>query len=277
MVSRWAAKGLLYREFRGVYRFGHRAPSPQARYLAAVLACGPGAVISGRAALWLYGLLRGAAPPPEVIARTDRRHPGILVHRAGLGPADAGRHEGIPVTTVARTLVDVAGDLPMDALALLCHQAQVRYRLTAAAVDAVLARRPRAPGVARLRAILHGDHPLTLSRMERGFLAWLRAHRFPLPATNVGIDRGYVDCRWPEHRLTVELDSYRFHGTRHAWTQDLRRDRAARARGDRHRRYTWADIFEDDTEMLRELDALLPRRGSSAVLSSHGERNTAHD
>lgn len=68
----------------------------------------------------------------------------------------------------------------------------------------------------------------------------------------------YVDCRWPEHRLTVELDSYRYHASRHAWEQDRLREREAYARGDDFRRYTWGDVFEDPGPMLTELRALLP-------------------
>jgi hypothetical protein len=71
---------------------------------------------------------------------------------------------------------------------------------------------------------------------------------------------GFVDCRWPKHRVTVELDSFRFHNSRRAWEQDRRRERAARARGDEHRRYTWHDVFEDPAPMLAELAALLSRR-----------------
>jgi hypothetical protein len=80
-----------------------------------------------------------------------------------------------------------------------------------------------------------------------------------VPITNRHEAEGYVDCRWPEQRVTVELDSYRFHATRKAWERDVRRPRAARRRGDQHLRYTWADVFEDDGEMREELGELLPR------------------
>jgi very-short-patch-repair endonuclease len=79
----------------------------------------------------------------------------------------------------------------------------------------------------------------------------------PLPRTNRKAGAHYVDCRWPEHKLTVELDSYRYHHTRHAWEQDRRRDREARQRGDAIRRYTWTDVFEEPEPMLAELRELL--------------------
>jgi hypothetical protein len=79
----------------------------------------------------------------------------------------------------------------------------------------------------------------------------------PRPITNRVATERRVDCRWPAHRLTVELDSYRYHGTRHAWEQDRRREREAHARGDDHRRYTYGDVFEDPRQMLAELRRLL--------------------
>jgi very-short-patch-repair endonuclease len=121
----------------------------------------------------------------------------------------------------------------------------------------VLARRPKTPGAAKLRLILRGDARVTLSALERRFLELLREHGLPLPQTNRPAGGHRVDCRWPERRLTVELDSYRFHHSGHAWEQDRRREREARARGDELRRYTWADVFEEPDQMLAELRRLL--------------------
>ena len=77
---------------------------------------------------------------------------------------------------------------------------------------------------------------------------------------NRRVDGRYVDCRWPTQRLTVELDSYRYHGTRHAWEQDHEREREARARGDEFRRYTWTDVSEKTAAMLADLRGLLTRQ-----------------
>ena len=82
----------------------------------------------------------------------------------------------------------------------------------------------------------------------------------PPPLTNSPAGGRWVDCRWPEHRLTVELDGYRYHASRHAWEQDRRREREARARGDEFRRYTYGDVFDGPHLMLNELRALLNRR-----------------
>jgi len=250
-------RGDLLREHPGVYRVGHRAPSIEATYLAAVFAAGERALLSGLAAAHLYGLLKGTPPIAEVTARSERRIEGVKVHRCrSLDARDTTRFHGIPVTTVPRTLVDIAAELPADALARACHEAGVRYRTTPAAVEAVLAGRPTSAH--KLRRIIHGDVHVTLSKLEALFLDFLRAEGLPLPVTNRPAGGRRVDCRWPDQRLTVELDGYRFHNSRHAWEQDRRREREARARGDEFRRYSYADVTDDPTFMLAELRPLLP-------------------
>jgi hypothetical protein len=262
-VSREEIKGrvrsrALVRVHRGVYRVGHAAPSMEARYLAAVLACGEGAVLCGPAAAHLWGILKGAAPAPEVTAPTQRRVKGVKTRRARReGARDATKCRGIPVTTVPRTLVDLASLLSSDALARACHEAGVKYRTTPKQVDAVLARRKNAPGAAKLRSVLHGDVHVTLSALERRFLQLLKEANLPLPETNRPAGGRRVDCRWPDHRLTVELDSYQYHRSRHAWELDRRREREAYARGDEFRRYTYGDVFDAPGPMLSELSALL--------------------
>ena len=164
---------------------------------------------------------------------------------------------GIPVTTVARTLVDLAAVLPPDGLARACHEAGVRHRTTPADVEAVLVRCPNAPGGAGLRRVLRGDVHVTLSKLESRFIKQLEAAGLPLPVTNRPAGGRRVDCRWPEHALTVELDGYRYHHSRHAWEQDRHREREARARGDEFRRYTYGDVLEQPKLMLSELRALL--------------------
>jgi hypothetical protein len=255
-IKRRVRKGVLHPEFPGVYRVGHRAPSVESHYLAAVRACGKGAVLSGRAAAHLWGLIKGRAPIPEVTARTKRRIEGIKVRRARAA-VEATTWRGIPVTTVARTLVDVAAVVTAEDLARACHEAGVKYGTTPRDVDAVLAKRPNAPGSAKLRGVMRGEVRVTLSKLERRFLERLEAAGLPLPRTNRVASGRRVDCRWPEHRLTVELDGYRYHSSRHAWETDRRREREARARGDEFRRYTFGDVEEWPAWMLRELQDLV--------------------
>ena len=142
-------------------------------------------------------------------------------------------------------------------LARACHEAGVRYGTTPAQVEAVLARRPNSPGAGKLRRVLRGDVHVTFSKLERRFLELLREAGLRSPQTNRPAGGRRVDCRWPEQRLTVELDGYRYHNSRHAWEQDRRREREARARGDEFRRYTYGDVFEHPRLMLRELRQLL--------------------
>jgi Transcriptional regulator, AbiEi antitoxin len=251
-----ARNGGLIRQHRGVYRVGHRAPSVLATYLAGVLAAGEGALLSGRASAHLWGLTKGRAPPAEITARTERRIEGVTTHRCrSLNATDATTVRGIPVTTVPRTLVDLAAELGPNELARACHEAGVRYGTTPSAVEAVLARRPNSPGAKKLRRVIHGDVHVTLSKLEAKFLDLLSAEGLPLPITNRPAGGRRVDCRWPEHRLTVELDGYRFHNSRHSWEQDRRREREARARGDSFRRYSYGDV-EQPAELLAELRAL---------------------
>jgi hypothetical protein len=262
-IGRRIEKGLLIPEFRGVYRVGHAAPSPKARYMAAVKAGGPGALLCGPSAAYLESLLKCPnPPPPEVWCPTARRVPGVRTRRSRtLDRRDRTEWDAIPATVPARTLVDVAPALSDDELMRAVHEAQVRYRTTPDQVEAVLARIPNPAGARRLRQILHGDTQITLSALERAFLELLRRERLPLPLTNKLFGGRYVDCRWPEHRLTVELLGYRFHSSRHAWEQDHLRAQEARDRRDRFRRYTWDDILRRRERTEGELRELLAGSG----------------
>ncbi|MGZ4200856.1 MAG: hypothetical protein ACXVRH_02230 [Thermoleophilaceae bacterium] len=154
--------------------------------MAAVKACGDGAMLSGLAAAYWYVLIKGSPPEPEVTAPTERQVEGVLTHRAraGIEKCDVARHRGIPVMSVARTLVDIAGRLSDEQLARACHEAAVRFNTQPQEVEAVLRRRPRTKGAKRLRAILNGETPTSLSKLESAFIASLRRNDLPLPKTN---------------------------------------------------------------------------------------------
>jgi very-short-patch-repair endonuclease len=245
--------GALIRVHRGVYRVGHTAWSVKAQYMAAVKAAD--GVIYRRAAGHLLRLLQTPSRP-ELLAPTERRVQGIRVRRGRLDPHDVTEIDLIPCTTVPRTLVDLAGVLNEDELARACHKAGVIYRATPRQVAAVLGRMPNATGAAVLKAVMAGDVKVTLSKLERAFLELLAQHGLPLPLTNKVADGRRIDCRWPRHKLTVELDGWRFHNSRHSWEQGNERERHARRRGDRFRRFTYADVVEDPTYMLGELAEL---------------------
>ena len=251
------AKGLLLREFPGVYRVGHAAPSVLARYTAAVRACGPGAVLS-RA--------RGRAPARNAEgqgARAGGDEPDANVASRGIktrrtrGELQRTVWRGIPVTSPARTLVDLAAVLDAETLARAAHEAGIRHHTTPDQVEAVLKQRRNSPGAAKLRSVLHGHTPVTLSRLESAFLAVLRAAGLPPPQTNRRAGSKRVDCRWPDHKLTVELDSYRYHRSRHAWEQDHRRERQAYVRGDQLPPLHLPRRPRNPQPMLEELRGLL--------------------
>ena len=162
-IKRRLRRGSLIRVYPGVYRVGHAAPSIEATYAAAVKACGDHALLAGRAAGRLHRLFRGS-PPPEVIASTSRRvWRGVRTRRTPICPADATTHRGIPITTVPRTIVDLAAVLSPPNLARAGHEAAVDPPVEPAEIEAVLSRRHNWPGCRELRAVLWGDVPVTLS------------------------------------------------------------------------------------------------------------------
>ena len=254
-------KGSLIRVYPGISRVGHRARSLEASYLGAMKACGKGALNSGRAAAYLHGLIKGSPPAPEVTAPVTRRLRGVITHRGRLSGTAV---RGIPVTTVPRALVDIAGETSEYDLARACHEAGIRHGTTPGHVRAELEQRSNAPGARKLRRITTGETRISLSRLERRFLKLLSDNGLPLPVTNRPAGGRRVDCRWPDLKLTVELDSYTFHRSRYAW-EDRRRERQAYARGDQFRRYTWGDVFEAPRLMLRELSELVPCHTSSGA------------
>ena len=225
--------------------------------MAAVMAGGAKARLSDSAAAYFLSLTRGSAPAPEITTPTLRRIKGVITHRRNLDPKDVTTHRGVPITTPARTLTDIAAQLNGDDLALACHEAGVKYGTTPRQVKEVLTRRPRCPGAASLRAIMSGEQQVALSRLEKRFQQLLTDAGLPLPTMNRKKGSHRIDCRWETPPLTVELDSYRFHNSRHSWEQSYRREREARARGDDFRRFTWDDVTQRADATVAELRTAL--------------------
>ena len=208
------ARGFLLPIHRGVFWIGHTATNIEARYLAAVKACGPGSLLAGRAAAHLLGLLKRTPSLPEVRTTHHRRPSGVTVRRCRqIDSRDRTECRGVPVTNVPRTLVELAAALEPPDLARAFHEAVVKHHIKPEAVERVLRRRHNWPGARELRRVIWGGEPVSLSKLESSFIAVLRRAPVPLPRTNIPVGKHYVDCRRPEHRLTVELDSYRYHGT----------------------------------------------------------------
>jgi hypothetical protein len=253
--------GYLIRMHRGIYRLGHEAPSALASYAAATMAGGVGCGLSGLAAAHLLGLMETRPEEIEVTCPASRDVPGLVTHRARDTRLRLMHVRGIPVVTPAWALLDIAGRLDEVQIGRACHQAWVRYRLQPRSVAELLDHRGAVKGGRELMRILRGDDPLLLSKLESAYVSLLQDERRQLPATNTHQREGYVDCRWPGLKLVVELDSYRFHGSRQAWERDRERDRAARARGEELIRYTAYDVFDKPGVVRAEARARIPEAG----------------
>lgn len=266
-VAHRARVGRLLRVHHGVYAVGHRPPSPLARAMAAVLACGPAGVLSHRSAAALWGIDSRWRSPVEVSAPTGRRHRGVRVHRSRtLTRRDVTIHFGIPVTTVARTLLDLASVLNDKALARAVNDAQLKCRLRLDDLAALLARSPgRATG--RLRTFVdRGDAP-TRSAFEDVFLSFVDRFGLPRPKVNQDVAGYEVDILWPEHKLIVELDSRAFHDSDQPFEQDRNRDADLLAAGYPVIRITWRRLNDTPALEARRLTALLAARSRDALRS----------
>ncbi|MDP2712418.1 MAG: type IV toxin-antitoxin system AbiEi family antitoxin domain-containing protein [Solirubrobacteraceae bacterium] len=251
-IGRWVADGRLRREHRGVFTLGHPDRSARGLCMSAVLAAGSTAVASHDTAAYLLRIVPGLVTPLEVTiaVSSGRRRPGITIHRSRLHRLDHDTLDGIPITIVPRILLDLAPRLSPQRLSRACHEAWVRHATTPGQVEACIARNPHKPGARKLRHALGAD--VTLSDLESAFLVLLETHGLPRPRTNIDHRGDKVDCRWPDRDLTVELLSYRYHATRHAFEADV-----ARRRRSNHHAYTYGDVFERAVRTAAEVAALL--------------------
>ncbi len=258
--------GRLRPMYRGVYAIvGPRLLTQHGRWMAAVLACGPGAVLSYLAATALWQI-RGGTRLEVTVPRGRKERKGIQLHWADLPDDEVTIHHGIPVTTVPRTLLDISAVVQHAEFRSAMRQAE-QLRLTDRLwLGDLTERYPRKPGIAIVRAVVEeAKRGLTLTRseLEELFLAFLIDAALPPPVTNVLIESMEVDCAWPEQRLIVELDSRSVHDTRDAFEADRVRDRRLEAAGWRVIRVTWRQLHDSPEELeadLRRLLGLSPRR-----------------
>jgi very-short-patch-repair endonuclease len=263
-IERRIEAGWLVRLHRGVYAVGHTALTNRSHLLAAVYACGPDALLSHRAAGALWGLLRPTQPIDVTAPRPRTKQAGIVVHRSRrLDEEDRALRDGIPVTSLARTIVDLADVLPERRLADAVHEAEVLRLFDLEAIERALARVPGRNGRHRLRRVLaaYNDvQPFTRNRAERLVLRMCKEHGLPAPQANTWIGSYEVDFHWPDAGLALELDSAATHHTRRAFHEDRRRDRALAARGIHVVRVTWRDLDGDEAGLARELATILARK-----------------
>jgi very-short-patch-repair endonuclease len=265
-IARRLQGGRLHAVHRGVYAVGHLHLSREARWLAATLACGDGALLSHRDAAALWEL----RPPPASVrvhvtlsSRAGRKpRSAITIHRPrAVHAGDRDEHRGIPVTAVPLTLIDLAEIVSSAALARAIEQADARDLLDMRAIAAALSRHPRRRGSAVVRAVFdtYVDAGLTRSDLEAILLALCDAHALARPRVNALVEGLEVDFLWPAERLVVETDSRRHHATRAAFERDRARDARLTVAGYRVVRFTDRQVLHEGADVARTLRALLSR------------------
>ncbi|HKG66120.1 MAG TPA: DUF559 domain-containing protein [Solirubrobacteraceae bacterium] len=254
-VDHLVAAGRLISLYRGVYAVGYRPVGPRSREMAVVLMAGVGA-LAWQSALALWAMSRPWQGPVHAIGAKLRSRGGYVIHRTrDLRPGDVTTHWGIPTTTPLRTLLDLSGTLPADALDAALAEALVRKLVTLEQLE------PRATG--DLAKLIDTTAP-TRSRLERDLRRLLRDHDLPQPISNSFVCGYEVDLHWPEHRLVAELDGYAYHDHRRAFENDRERDIVLAAAGHRTVRVTDRQLSEQRADTAERFTVLLARSGSAA-------------
>jgi very-short-patch-repair endonuclease len=265
IAVRVRAKRLLP-SYPGVYAVGHASLMPEGRRMAAVLACGSGAVLSHGDAAALWGI---AAPRGRLIhvsrPSTAGRGPDprrIRLHRVGtLQPWERTLVEGLPTTTVARTLLDLSSGLRSRAIEDAIAQASRLQLFDLVAVGRCLAAHPRQHGAPALRRVLEelrGTDAADLhSALEVLLLQVCDDYGLPRPATNARVEGLLVDFCWPAKRLVVEADSYTYHSMPSAFERDRERDQQLTLAGYTVVRFTYKQVTRRRRRVAADIRRLL--------------------
>lgn len=266
-VRKRVAAGRLHRVHDGVFAVGHKALANHGKLMAAVLACGSGAVLSHRSAAELWGIYKGEGDMVDVTAphRRGRSPEGIQAHRDGsLRCFDRTIINGIPCTTVERTLLDLAAVLPIHQLRRAIGEAEVLRILDPAALRKLIRRSRGRRGVARLRMLmdeLHPDAKRTRSELERLFLRMCVRADLPRPEVNVKLwvsgRQLEPDFLWRDAGLIVEADGRQFHDTGAAFQDDRRREQLLQLAGWRVSRCTWEQVEREPRVLAATIRSLL--------------------
>lgn len=261
-----AANGRLHRIHQGVYAVGRRELTVRGRWMAAVLAYGPRALLGRRSAAALAEIVSWVPALVDVLVpgSSVRRRPGIRAYRTDtLAEEDATSIDGIPCTTVERTLLDLADVTDLRGLERALNQADAQRILDHSALTALLARSPGRRGSRMLRKLLAeaAEPAFPRSELEEMFFLLCRRAGVPRPLVNepllVDGTEMTVDFLWSDERLVVETDSRRWHSTREAFEEDRRRDQLLAVEGLRVVRFTWHQIVREPDRVTGVLASLL--------------------
>jgi predicted transcriptional regulator of viral defense system len=264
--------GRLHRIHQGVYSLTPRVMTQRGVFMAAVLACGPDAVLSHRSAAYLWGMVDSWEEPIDVTApnRRGRSPDGVAAHRdSSLQPIDKTTHFDVPCTTVARTVLDYAGVESERKVRRVIAQGEVLGILDKSKLRALLKRSRRRRGVARLRLILDTIHPQTertRSELERLFLEMCARREVPEPGVNIWLrgadgERYQADFLWRDQWLIVEADSRRFHDTDSAFVADRKRRQQLELAGWRVSQCTWEEVEREPRRLAETVRALIVQNG----------------
>lgn len=258
-IEKRVGRGLLLPLHRGVYAVGHRVLSRDGRWMAAVLASGPEAVLSHRSAAQAWGLLRWSGEIEVTRPDQFRKRQGIWAHRALVQDDEREVVDGIPVTGPFRTIFDLAAVVGKRELERAWHEALVRELRGKVSLPVLLERYPGRRGVQSLRALLESNEPETVTRndFEEAFLALIDAYGLLRPRMNADLAlRGRffeIDCLWERERVALELDGRGVHGTPKRFESDRQRDRILVAEGWRTMRVTWRQLREEPQQIVADL------------------------
>ena len=263
-ITRAARSGRLHPLHRGVYAVGHKSLTWHGHCLAAILACGPNAVASHTSAAWLWGLSTSRPGTFHVTVPTRRHAKAAMhLHFARFADEDCTFLEGIPATSLARTLLDLAATVSTTRLDRAIERAEGRALFDLRAVDALLARVGGHRGAGRLRralAIYRDDPAFIRSRLERRFRDLVRRSGLPTPSMNFQEGEYQLDAYWQRERFAVELDVYETHGSRAAFESDRMRQENLKLRGIEMIRVTGPRLKREPKNVIERLARLLEQR-----------------
>lgn len=237
----------LFHERRGLYLVGHRARTELTTVAAAVLVTGPGGLIAGEAALWIWAIIERPPPVVDIALRTGRgrTRPGIRVHRANaLDPGELRRKRGLPVVSPAAALLDLADRGDVVAVERALNEGRERKLITQGDLERIIGCSPGRRGIRILRGFLGEQVDEDFSRREAERIMWrlIRQSGLPLPRRNVRVHGHELDFYWPELGLNVETDGVRWHSSRRKVNNDRERDGDLAPHGVQVLRFTWDQL-----------------------------------